>query len=91
MTVKVFRPNPLNTFDLRRLDHCPPHFYSVYFDLSTNEKKVTDWIFEKLQGRFFFGDCYRESTTKYLQKQAAFEIHSEASYFAMVLNDINKF
>jgi len=96
MTVKLFQPNPLNTFELRELGHCPPHFYAVDFDLSTTEKRIRDWIWENLHGRFFLGDTYvvvseGRSTRSVLHKRAGFEIHSEASYFAMFLPDINKF
>ena len=48
--------NPLNVFGLRRMDHCPPHFEKVYFDLRTSEKHISDWIYEHLIGRFWFGD-----------------------------------
>jgi len=79
-------------FELRQLDHCPPHFYAVDFDLSTSNKKITDWIWENLKGRFYFGDSYLyESGRQTMKKQVAFEVHSEASYFALVLNEINKF
>ncbi len=96
MTVKQFQPNPLNTFDLRELKHCPPHFYAVDFDLSTNEKRIRDWIWEHLSGRFFLGDAYAvfvegRANRSVLLKRAGFEIHSEASYFAMFLPEINKF
>jgi hypothetical protein len=97
MTVN-YQPNPLNTFQLRQLDHCPPHFYAVDFHISVAEKKISDWIWEHLHGRFFLGDTYSvtrdsDSNKKYVSvsKRAAFEIHGEASYFAMVLNEINKF
>lgn len=91
-----YQPNPLNTLGLRQLEYCPPHFYSVGFDLKCAPKKVTDWIWENLAGRFYFGDAYHlvldsNSTKPVLQKVAAFEVHSEASYFALMLNDINKF
>lgn len=97
MTVN-YQPNPLNTFDLRELKHCPPHFAAVDFNLSTSEKKISDWIWENLHGRFYFGDVYvrvastndKERRTQ-LQKRAAFEIHGEASYFAMCLPELNKF
>ena len=98
MTVRKYQPNPLNTFGLRELEHCPPHFYAVDFGISTAEKRLRDWIWENLQGRFYFGDAYsinRDSSSnkKYviMNKQAAFEVHSEASYFALVLPELNKF
>lgn len=86
----MFQLNPLNLFGLRKLDHCPPHFFAVDFDLSTNEKKISDWIYENLSGRFYLGDSL-DAEKKNLCKRAAFEIHSEASYFALQLADINKF
>lgn len=95
MTVN-YQPNPLNTFNLRRVEFSPPHFYAVDFDLAVTEKRITDWIWENLQGRFYFGDVFqiiKDSDKRYttLQKRASFEIHSEASYFAMLLHDLNKF
>jgi hypothetical protein len=92
--VKKYQPNPLNTFDLRRLDHCPPHFFAVGFHISVTEKKLSDWIWENLSGRFYLGDTYVLSDdvkSTVLVKRAAFEIHSEGSYFAMFLPDLNKF
>jgi hypothetical protein len=94
--VRKYQPNPLNIFGLRELEHCPPHFFPVDFDLSCNPKKISDWIWENLEGRFYFGDTYgvdqnNRSSRTFLQKRAAFEIHSEASYFAMILSDLNKF
>ena len=92
MTVRQLAINPLNLFDLRRVNHCPPHFFGVDFDISTNEKKITDWIYENLQGRFYLGDYYVGANgLKAIKKRAGFEIHGEASYFALILQDINKF
>lgn len=83
--------NPLNLFELRIVDHCPPHFYAVDFDCTVNAKKLSDWIYENLQGRFYFGDVFVTKQGKQmLCKRAAFEVHSEASYFAIVLPEINR-
>jgi hypothetical protein len=76
------------------MDHCPPHFFAVDFDLSAGAKKITDWIYENLSGRFYFGEVFlhNEASGQFtITKRAAFEIHSEASYFALVLPEINKF
>lgn len=94
--MKKYQPNPLNIFGLRELEHCPPHFFAVDFDLSGPDKKIQDWIWENLYGRFYFGDTYgivddNGRRASYLKKRAAFEIHSEASYFAMLLPELNKF
>lgn len=96
MIVKKYQPNPLNTFNLRRLDYCPPHFFAINFNIVTNEKKISDWIWYNLQGRFYLGDNFviindLEHKRSQIQKSAAFEIHSESSYFAMLLPELNKF
>jgi len=84
--------NPLNVFGLRRIEHKPPHFESVIFDIKTHEKKISDWIYENLSGRFWLGDIFAEDSNSSMAKSkcAAFEIHSEASYFALRIDQINK-
>ena len=84
--------NPLNIFGLRRLNHCPPHFESLCFDLKTQEKNITDWIYEHLSSRFFFGDIYLLDSDKgngVLCHKVAFEDPSELTYFAMFIDSIN--
>jgi hypothetical protein len=84
--------NPLTVFGLRELDHCPPHFTCVRFDLKTKEKDITDWIWTNLSGRFWVGDTYyQEEDRLNFQKCAAFEMASEASMFALILDQINAF
>ena len=84
--------NPINVHGLRKLEHCPPHFERVVFDIRTSQKSISDWIYENLEGRFWIGDTYNTSTGRStsLNKCAAFEKHSEASYFSLILDTINK-
>jgi hypothetical protein len=84
--------NPLAVFGLRRVDHCPPHFTKVMFDSYTIEKVITDWIYENLSGRFFFGDWYNEDENgkNGMVRCVAFEEPGEASYFTLILDTINK-
>jgi hypothetical protein len=84
--------NPLAVFGLRRVDHCPPHFSPVRFDIKVQEKIITDWIWENLDGRFYFGEYYYEDPNGSFnsQKMAAFEEPGEASYFALILDTVNK-
>ena len=85
--------NPLAVFGLRRMDHCPPHFTVVTFEIYAPEKTISDWIWENLDGRFYLGDEYStDADTKSvrLQKRVGFEIPGEASYFSLVLDTINK-
>jgi hypothetical protein len=86
-------PNPLSVHQMRRVDHLPPHFTPVLFGIATQEKAITDWIWENLEGRFFFGDFYSETESGSLdtQKAAAFESAGEASMFALILDTINRY
>lgn len=54
-------PNPLSVHNQRLIEGtCPPHFTQVTFDLYLHQihKNFTDWIWENLEGRFWFGDIY---------------------------------
>ena len=84
--------NLLNVHGLRRLDHCPPHFTKVEFSIRTSEKVITDWIYENLSGRFWFGDQYFKTPEGSISfsKSVGFELGGEASYFAIFLDQINK-
>lgn len=83
--------NPLTVYGLRQVEHCPPHFTRVEFDIRTTEKVISDWIWENLAGRFFYGDAYytTEGNSVNFRKCAAFEIPGEASMFALILDQIN--
>lgn len=90
--LKYGEVNPLNVFGLRRMEHCPPHFVQVDFDLKTEFKYITDWIFENLAGRFYFSDAYNLDSNGKTQMcyRAAFEHGSEASMFGLMLENINR-
>jgi len=84
--------NPLAVFGLREMDHCPPHFTRITFDLKTKEKNISDWIWANLEGRFWYGDMYwQQDDNLSFQKCVAFEIAAEASMFALVVDQINQF
>ena len=85
--IKHKEPNPLNIFGLRQLDHCPPHFTVIEFELHCSAKDISDWIYENLEGRFWYGDVQFNSQ---YSKAVGFERASEASYFALILSSINK-
>ena len=95
MMLKFSEANYLNVHNLRRVyDNCPPHFETVQFNLYVNEKKVTDWIHENTDGRFWVSQIVVKNNTNYPSKntityQAGFEIHSEASFFALMLEQFN--
>jgi len=91
--LKYNEVNPLAVFGLRELDHCPPHFTPVTFELKSPEKTISDWIWANLSGRFYYGDQYYRDSQYLVQghRCAAFEIAAEASMFALVLDQINVF
>ena len=93
--MKNLEINPLAVFGLRQLEHCPPHFVQVQFELRTDLKHISDWVWEHLSGRFWVGQfCYVIDPaadavgTCYC---VAFEQGSEASYFSLMLDTINQF
>jgi len=90
--IKHGEPNPLNILDIRRLQHCPPHFETVEFDLRASLKDISDWIYENTDSRFYIGDRYRKipgSDKTVLNYIAGFENPSEASYFGLMLDSFN--
>lgn len=89
--IKHGEVNPLDVFDLRQVNFCPPHFEKIAFDIRTSEKVIRDWIFENCEGRFFLGDMVAptEAGSSVMHKVAAFEKHSEATYFGLFLPTIN--
>lgn len=89
--LKYNQPNPLNVFGLRQLEHNPPHFTTVSFDIRVGQKQITDWIWENLSGRFWVGDVYslNENGGLMMCRAASFEHAAEASYFSLLLDQIN--
>jgi hypothetical protein len=82
--------NLLAVFGLRRVEHCPPHFTVVDFDMQSDEKTITDWIYENLSGRFYLGGSYwhRTDNSMTCYSRVAFEIPGEASYFALIKDSL---
>lgn len=91
--LKHNEPNPLSVHQMREVSHLPPHFTKIYFTLGTQQKNITDWIWENLEGRFYFGDYYTEKSTGGIdvQKVVAFESPGEASLFALILDTVNRY
>lgn len=90
--LKYNQPNPLNVFGLRQLEHEPPHFTRITFNLRVNQKNISDWVWANLEGRFWIGDYYYvNSETNMLEftKAVSFERAGEASMFALILDQIN--
>lgn len=85
--------NPLAVLGIRQVKRCPPHFRKIPLDnVIVLTSSITDWIWLNLSGRFYIG---YQSTAKSRKENdsreelvAAFEIHSEATHFALILPTI---
>jgi hypothetical protein len=88
MMLKNGTINPLNVYNLRKLDFCPPHFEKVYFNQISNDRNIIDWIFENLEGRFYIDVDLTNSEVGSMC--VAFEIPSESSYFLLMKDSIDK-
>lgn len=90
--LKHNEPNPLNVHGLRQLGHRPPHFTPVIFDLAVQDKDLVDWLYENLEGRFYSGQIDVKQPSGVIARQhcIAFEMASEASYFALFLPQLNQ-
>jgi hypothetical protein len=83
--------NLFNVLHKQRLTKLPPHFLPVIFEIKAKPKDISDWIFEHLQGRFYFSDrIINENGISDIKYCAAFENHSEATYFSLILPEINQ-
>lgn len=82
--------NPLNVFGLREVEHCPPHFFQVPLNGTQDVKKIKDWIYENLEGRFWIGPYADPANTTGPREKlcVGFELHGEASYFALSIDQI---
>jgi hypothetical protein len=89
--LKFREANYMNVHNLRRVhDNCPPHFEKVRFNLYVHEKEISDWIHENTDGRFWVGPIVEELNGRNdINYQVGFEMPSEASYFALMLEQFN--
>lgn len=93
--------NPLNVLKAREIKYLPPHFSVIklpvnsYNDIHTfRSKKIRNWIYKNLQGRFYVED----STTRRFKGQeaklfpskiiVAFENSSELSFFNLACPEV---
>lgn len=77
--------NPLEVFNVRRVNFCPPYFESVNiatrYNLST---AIEQWINENLTGRYYIGKSVQLNDNKIEHcTRLAFEKESEMSYFML--------
>ena len=85
MALKTGNPNPLNYFNLRRVEFACPHFvYTTVDKFSPGITKGLDtWIRHNLNGRYYIGQDLtldHTNTIIYITK-IGFEVEKELSFF----------
>ena len=85
MALKAGKPNPLNYFDLRRVEFACPHFKYTYLDKynPTLVKSVDTWIRHNLNNRYYIGQGITLDNTNTIvyNTQIGFESEKELSFF----------
>jgi hypothetical protein len=92
MAIKNGKPNPLNFLDLRRVDFPARHFHFTTLEKynPTLIKKIDDWIYTNLNGRYYVGQGIaldRNNTIVYVTK-IGFEQEKEMSFFLLSYSNL---
>ncbi len=87
MAIKHGKPNPLNYFDLRRVNFLSPHFKSMTIDKYTPVliKNLDFWIKNNLTGRYYIGQGIALDSNNNIiyTTQIGFETEKELSFFTI--------
>jgi hypothetical protein len=87
MSLKNGKPNPLNYFDLRRVEFACPHFkYTTLDKYNPNIVKSIDaWIKKNLNNRYYVGQGIALDNTKTIVyiTRIGFESEKELSFFTI--------
>jgi hypothetical protein len=87
MALKNGKPNPLNYFNLRRIEFACPHFkYTVIDRYNPNTIKLFDtWIRKNLNNRYYVGqDLMLDNTNTIVYcTRIGFESEKELSFFTI--------
>lgn len=87
MALKNGKPNPLNYFDLRRVEFACPHFkYTSIDKYSPNTiKSIDSWIKKNLNSRYYVGQgiALDNTNTIVYNTRIGFESEKELSFFTI--------
>ena len=91
MALKNGKPNPLNYFDLRRVEFAAPHFKYTYIDRfhPTLARGLDSWIKNNLNGRYYLGQDLtldHNNSIVYVTR-IGFEQEKELSFFKIACPD----
>jgi hypothetical protein len=85
MAIKNGKPNPLNYFDLRRVDFPAFHFHFTHLSKNTPNyiKQIDQWIYQNLNSRYYVGQALelnQDNNIVYVTR-VGFEAEKELSFF----------
>ena len=87
MSLKNGKPNPLNYFDLRRVEFACPHFKYTSLDKYNPNivKSIDAWIKKNLNNRYYVGQGIALDNTKTIVyiTRIGFESEKELSFFTI--------
>ena len=87
MSLKNGKPNPLNYFDLRRVEFACPHFKYTHLDRYNPSlyKSIDDWIKKNLNNRYYIGQGITVDRTNTIahNTKIGFESEKELSFFTI--------
>jgi hypothetical protein len=87
MSLKNGKPNPLNYFNLRRVEFACPHFKYITLDKYNINfiKNIDSWIQKNLNNRYYIGQniALDNSNTIVYNTRIGFESEKELSFFTI--------
>jgi hypothetical protein len=87
MALKNGKPNPLNYFDLRRVEFAAPHFKYTTIDRFNPSltKNINHWIRNHLNNRYYIGQniALDHNNTFIYTTTIGFESEKELSFFTI--------
>jgi hypothetical protein len=87
MALKTGKPNPLNYFDLRRVEFACPHFKYITLDRynPSTIKSIDSWIKKNLNNRYYIGQGIGLDNTNTIiyTTKIGFEAEKELSFFTI--------
>jgi len=93
MAIKNGHPNPLNFFEMRRVNFAPPHFN--YFIINKyNPSQIillNEWIYYNLNGRYYIGQGIMLDNTNTIvyNTRIGFESEKEITFFTIACPHLN--
>ena len=93
MALKNGKPNPLDYYDLRRVQFAPPQFN--YFSINkynpTLIKNINDWIVKNLNSRYYIGQGITLDNTNTIVYNTliGFESEKEITFFKIACPHIH--